>query len=161
VLGWTAWLSLAAIVISGASFALALRADRRANRAEERAERGEFREQERLEREREQADAENRARLAIWAKGSSATTDDRWFGYVIRNHGKVTAHDVRVWLYDKDAQDVSIKPQAGFEVAPDESVDGHGVTVPLDVQPDDVRFGIQWFDGAGFHRRTMNIPPMF
>jgi Family of unknown function (DUF6326) len=51
----------------------------------------------------------------------------------------VTAHDVQASLYDKDGQDVSTKPQARFEVAPDESVANHGVTVPLDVQPDDLR----------------------
>jgi hypothetical protein len=159
-LGWTEWLALAAIAISAASFVLALRAERRANRAEERAERGDRRNEERFERERKEADAANRARLVIWPNGSSSGVDDRWFGYVIRNHGKVTAHDVHVWLYDENGQDVSIKPQIGFALAPDESADQYGVTAPLHVQPEDVRFGIRWFDGAGHHKGLTHIPPM-
>lgn len=95
----------------------------------------------------------------ILPNGSSATLDDRRFAYIIRNHGNVTAHDVRVWLYDKDGQDVSIKPQAGFDVAPDESVESQGVSAPLDVQADEVRFGVRWWDGTGINRRMTNMPP--
>jgi hypothetical protein len=155
--GWTEWLALAALAISALSFALAFRADRRAGRAEERAERGDRRDEERFERERKEADAANRARLAIWPNGSSSGVDDRRFAYIIRNHGKVTAHEVHVWLYDENGQDVSIKPQAGFALAPDESADQYGVTAPLDVQPEDVRFGIRWFDGAGHHKALTHI----
>ena len=160
-LAWNEWLTIAALVISGGSISLAYRADRRAGRAEKRGERDEFRDEERIKREREEADAANRAQLAIWPNpnSSGASVDDQRFGYVIRNHGKATAFDVHVWLYDKDFQDRSIKPQDGFDLAPDESVDNRGVTVPLDVEPLDVRFGVRWFDGAGFHRRTTNMPP--
>jgi hypothetical protein len=101
----------------------------------------------------------NRARPVIWPNGSSSTVDDRRFGYIIRNQGKVTAHNVHVWLYDENGHDVSIKPQTGFALAPDESVDKYGVTVPPDVQPLDVRFGIRWEDGAGHHKVVTHIPP--
>jgi hypothetical protein len=158
-LGWTEWLALAAIAISAASFALAFRADRRAKRAEKRSDRWEHRDEERFERERREADEANRARLVIWPNGSSSTMDDRRFGYIIRNHGKVTAHDVHVWLYDVYGQEVSIKPQTGFALAPDESADQYGVTAPLDVQPEDVRLGIRWDDAAGHHKRVTHIPP--
>ena len=128
-LGWNDWLALVAAGVSLVSLALAVRADRRAGRAEGRAERAELHDTERAEREREEAETADLARLAIWPNGSTSSVDERRFGYVIRNHGKVTAHNVRVWLYDEDGQDVSIKPQAGFAVKPDESVDNHGVNV--------------------------------
>jgi hypothetical protein len=155
-LGWSEWVALAAVGISLVSLCVSIYF---AYRGEQRAGRAERRDEERVEREREEADAANRARLAIWPNGSSSTVDDRRFAYVIRNHGKVTAHNVHVWLYNEDGQDVSIKPQAGFAVKPDESVDNQGVTVPLDVEPLDVRFGIRWEDGAGHHKRVTHIPP--
>jgi hypothetical protein len=63
-LGWSEWLTLAALAISGVSAFVALRADRRAGRADERAVRADRRDEERAEREREQAGAANRALLA-------------------------------------------------------------------------------------------------
>jgi hypothetical protein len=147
-------ISLVAVLVAILSVGFTARADRRAGRAERRDE-------ERTERERQEAGAANRARLAIWPNGSSATTDERRFGYVIRNHGKVTARDVHVYLYDENGQDVSTKPQAGFSLAPDEEADIYGVTVPLGVEPENVRFGVRWFDGAGFHRLHTSMPPTF
>jgi hypothetical protein len=134
--------SIVAVLVAIASVVFTARADRRAGQAERRDE-------ERIERERREADEANRARLAIWANGSSATPDERRFAYIIRNHGKVTAHDVHVWLYDEDG------------LVPDESVDNHGVIVPLDVDPTNVRFAYRWDDGKGHHKRLTYIPPMF
>jgi hypothetical protein len=155
-LGWADWLALAALGVSLVSLSVSIYF---AYRNEQRARRAERRDEERAERERHEADAANRARLAIWPNGSSATLDNRRFAYVIRNHGKVPAYNVHVWLYNEDGQDVSIAPQAGYDLAPNESADNHGVSAPLDVEPLDVRFGIRWEDGAGHHKGLTHIPP--
>jgi hypothetical protein len=156
-LSWDAWLSIAlsvaAFVFALISTALALRADRRSERTERR-------EEERLERERLEAEAADRARLHLWPKGSTSTVDYRRFGFTIRNHGKASAHDIRVWLADKDGRDVSVSPQPTFTLAPDESDDKHGVPVPLDLEPLELRFFYCWFDGGGYHAWPSNIPPM-
>jgi hypothetical protein len=158
-LSWANWLAIAALALAGISTFFALRADSRAGRAEKRSERSEGREEERLERERLEADVADRARLVIWPKGSSATSDHRRFGFTIRNHGKATAHDVYVYLAGEDSQDASTPPQPKFTLAPDASDDTHGVPVPLHYTPDDLRFWVTWFDGGGFHRRPMWMPP--
>lgn len=156
-LSWDAWLSIvlsvAAFVFAAVSTGLALRADRRSRRSERRDE-------ERSERERLEAEAADRARLQIWPKGSTATADHRRFGFTIINHGKATAHDIQVWLADKDANDVSIARQPAFALAPDQSDDTHGVPVPLDYEPSDLRFFYCWFDGNGYNARPTYLPPM-
>jgi hypothetical protein len=155
-LGWADWLAIAAFGVSAVSLGVSIYF---AWRNEQRAERAELRDEERVERERQEADAANRARLSIWANGSGSTGDHRRFAFIIRNHGKVTAHDVHVWVYDEDGNDRSIIPQPAFDVKPDESVDNHAVVAPLDVQPEDVRFAYRWFDGAGHHKALSHIPP--
>jgi heme exporter protein D len=156
-LSWHVWLSIglsiAAFVFALVSTVLALRADRRSGRNERR-------EEERLERERLEAEAADRARLQLWPEGSSTTIDHRRFGFTMRNHGKATAHKICVWLADKDGQDVSVTPQPTFTLAPDEAADNHGVPVPLDLDPLDLRFVYCWFDGGGYHARPTHIPPM-
>jgi hypothetical protein len=154
--GWSEGLALSAagisLVISLVSLWFARRADRRADRADRRDE-------ERIEREREEADAAKRADLHIWPNGSGSDGTNRRFAFIIRNHGKVTAHNVGVWLYDEEGQDRSVMPQRGFSMTPDESVENQGVSAPLSVDPLDVRFGIRWEDGAGHHKLLTNIPP--
>jgi D-tyrosyl-tRNA(Tyr) deacylase len=108
--------------------------------------------------QREQADA-NRAQLQIWPNGSTADVSNRRYGYVLRNHGQVTAHNVHVWLCDKNEQDLSIKRQAGFAVASDASVDNRGVIVPAEVEPKQVRFAYRWEDRAGHHKSLTSIQP--
>jgi len=44
--------------------------------------------------------------------------------------------------------------------APDESADQYGVPVPLDLDPQDLRFFYCWFDGGGYHARPTSMPPM-
>jgi hypothetical protein len=154
--GWSEGIALVAagisLGISLVSLGIALRADRRAGRAERRDE-------ERIEREREQADAAKRAQLAIWATGSGSDGTNRRFAFRVINHGNVPAHNVHVWLYDEDGQDVSVLPQGGFTVKPEEAVEKQGVSAPLSVEPLDVRFGIRWEDGAGHHKLMTHIPP--
>jgi hypothetical protein len=150
---WSNWLSLVALVISLVSIGLAIRADHRAGR-------GEGRDVERLQRERDERDAANRAALAIWPNGSTTSIDERRYAYIIRNHGKVKAYDVHVWLYDEDGNDLTIKPQAGYEVGPDEAIERYGVSVPPDVEPMQVRFGVNWHDGTGYQARLLHVPPM-
>jgi hypothetical protein len=106
-----------------------------------------------------EAQAANRARLSLWPNGSSSTVDDRRYAYILRNHGEAKAFDIHVWLYDEHGNDLSTKPQKGFDLEPEESDDKHGVTVPLDVEPLQVRFGVNWHDGAGYHARPLHIPP--
>lgn len=160
-------LSIAAFLFGLAGFVFGFKADRRADRAEdmarradERSGRAERRDEERLKREREEADAAKRAELAIWPEGSSASVDDRRFGFKIINHGQAPAHDVRVWLFNERGEEVSIKPQRPFTLEPGEADDRHGVTLPLEVEPLDVRFGIGWIDGTGHHKQLFwALPP--
>jgi hypothetical protein len=146
-------LSIAAFVFALVSTVLALRADRRSGRSERR-------EEERLERERLEAEAADRARLQLWPTGSTSTLDYRRFAFTMRNHGKATAHDIRVWLADKGGQDVSVSQQPSFTLAPDEAADNHAVPVPPDLDPQDLRFFYSWFDGGGYHAWPSNIPPL-
>jgi hypothetical protein len=146
-------LSIAAFVFALVSTGLALRADSRSGRTERR-------EEERLERERLEAEAADRARLQLWPKGSTSTVDHRRFAFAIINHGKATAYDIRVWLADKDGKDVSVSRQPAFALAPDESDDKHGVPVPLDFEPLNLRFWYCWIDGGGYHARPASMPPM-
>jgi hypothetical protein len=114
-----------------------------------------------LERERSEAEEAKRAKLDLWPNHSStATSTERRFAYVITNYGKVTAQDVHVWLYDEQGTDVSTSQQeAGYDLDPGAKDDTHGVSVPVDVKPEDVRFGVRWRDGTGYHARTLGIPP--
>jgi hypothetical protein len=144
---------LAAFVFGLISTVLALRADRRSGRNERR-------EEERLERERLEAEAADRARLQLWSEGSTTTIDYRRFGFTMRNHGKATAHKIRVWIADADGNDVSVSPQPSFTLAPDEGTDAHGVPVPLDLDPEGLRFWYCWFDGGGYHAQPSIMPPM-
>jgi len=156
-LSWDAWLSIG---LSVAAFGLAVVSTVLALRADSRSGRNERREEERLERERLEAEAADRARLQLWPKGSSSTVDHRRFGFTIINHGKATAHDIRVWLADQDGKDVSISQQPFFALAPDESDDTHGIPVPLDLDPLDLHFVYCWKDGGGYHAWPSNMPPM-
>ena len=158
-LSWDNWFSIAALGLAGVSTLFALRADNRAGRAERRSERSEQREEERLERERLEAEAADRARLQLWPKGSSGTTDYRRFGFTIRNYGKAPADDVYVYLAGEDGQDVSVRPQPKFRLEPNASDDTRGVPVPLHYEPEDLRFWVTWFDGGGFHRWPTWMPP--
>jgi hypothetical protein len=151
--GWQGGVAIASLVISICAIKLSIDAGRREVRAEDR-------DVERLERERSEAEEAKRAKLDLWPYGSSTpTSTERRFGYVITNYGKVTAQDVHVWLYTEDGTDVSIGSPPPYDLDPGPKDDTHGVTVPVDVKPEDVRFGVRWRDGIGHHKRTLGIPP--
>jgi hypothetical protein len=96
----------------------------------------------------------------IWPKGSDASVDDRRFSFKIINHGKAPAHDIHVWLFNERGEDASVKPQAPFTLGRGEADDRHGVTVSLVVDPLEVRFGVGWVDGAGYHKELFwAVPP--
>ena len=97
----------------------------------------------------------------IWPTGSSTFGNERRFAYRIINNGKAAAHDVRVRLFNERGEDVSIKPQTPFALEPGEADDRHGVTVPMEIDAMDVRFGASWLDTG--HRKMLfqAIPPTF
>jgi hypothetical protein len=172
-LGWNDWLaivlSIGAFLFGFAGFLFSLRADRRADRAEvlatradERAERAQHRDEERIGRERKQAAEVYRARLDITPAGSTFTVDERRYAFKIRNTGRMAAHDVRVWLLDRADEIVSIKPQPGFVLAPDEEADQYGVTVPYEgMDAEELRFAVSWLDRAGQHTRVLELHPTY
>lgn len=145
-----------ALAISLLSILFAYRADRRAEEAkklaksaDERAARAERRDEERIERERQRAAAAGTARLVIRpTRLTMASADSHRFGYAITNHGEAIARDIRVWLIDENGQDVSIEAEAPFALAPAEETFRYGVTVPRDVNAEDVRFAVSWRDDA-------------
>jgi hypothetical protein len=155
--GWSEGIALSAaglsVVISLVSLGFARRADRRADRADRRDE-------ERIERERAEAEAANAARLMIWPTGSSLQEENRRFAFRIINHGKVTAHNVHVWLHDYETgQDVSVMPQAGFSLTPEEADEIHAVMVPQTIDPHGLRFAVRWEDASGHHKRIRLMSP--
>jgi hypothetical protein len=141
VVSWSNAVSVVAFVVAALSAVFAYRADRRAGRAEARADRMERRELE--------------ARLVIEANGASSEGGDRRYAFKIRNHGGARAHGIRVWLVDRDGEDVSTKPQAPFTLAPDEASEIYGVTAPAVFDPRSLRFAYSLSDAAGENRATI------
>ena len=129
------FVSIAAVLISAISLALALRADRRASRTEGR----------RL-----------RAQPVVELARTSAEASGRRFDLHLRNAGHGLAKRVRVSLVNESGDTVATMPRAGTTLVPGDEPAVVTLVVPESaLPPPPVPFAvwIAWSDATGDHER--------
>jgi hypothetical protein len=101
------YISIGAVVLSGASLLVAIRESRRAARAEQRAERADQRAIHAEERALKAESRSHQAELALIPLGHEERGDLVGYDFSVRNLGPAVVRGVVLWLRDEEGNDVS------------------------------------------------------
>jgi hypothetical protein len=146
-------ISLVAVLVALGSLVLAVRADRRHGRAEVREERAE-----------ERAEAEAAARrqaspvVVPGAVDGGPTAETVRHRFHVRNAGRASLHDLRLWIEDGAGNVVSERGEAPGVLAPGDPAVEVGVRVPQPL-PDVQVLWVGWRDDDGEQREDTGLRP--